>query len=52
MDGFVCNRELKKLMWTKAIPRIPIVAISAFPDEMDHCIKEGMVDFVDKPASI
>mmetsp|Transcript_26617 Transcript_26617/g.19959 ORF Transcript_26617/g.19959 Transcript_26617/m.19959 type:complete len:187 (-) Transcript_26617:12-572(-) len=52
MDGYECNRELKKMMWLKQIPRIPIVAISAFPDEIDRCIKEGMADFVDKPASI
>jgi CheY-like chemotaxis protein len=63
MDGYEATKELRKLMDDKTIPFIPIVAITAFPDEKDRCLTSGMTEFckcysykliyliVDKPSS-
>jgi len=51
MDGYSAAKELRRLMENKTIPSIPIVAITAFPDQRSKCLQSSMDDFVNKPAS-
>eukprot|EP00347_Sterkiella_histriomuscorum_P005710 403355564 len=50
MDGITASRKLKQIMKKQDknvgwIPDIPIVALTAYMDEKDNCIKSGMSDF-------
>eukprot|EP00347_Sterkiella_histriomuscorum_P008941 403343151 len=53
MNGIRATIKLKKMMSTGegGIPEIPIVALTAYIDEKDNCIKAGMKDFLTKPTS-
>mmetsp|Transcript_30874 Transcript_30874/g.30366 ORF Transcript_30874/g.30366 Transcript_30874/m.30366 type:complete len:116 (+) Transcript_30874:535-882(+) len=52
MDGYEATLALLKLMEQNKIPSIPIVAITAFSNEKDLCLRSGFSDFIDKPASV
>jgi len=53
MDGFEATLELKKLMASKAIPEIPIIACTAFvgDDKTEKCYQVGMQGRISKPVS-
>ena len=45
MNGIDATKKIKKLMADQVIPNIPIVALTAYLDEKDKCLRSGMSDF-------
>ena len=50
MDGFEAARRIRQSLGSK----IPIVAVTAdaMPADRDHCLKEGMDDYMTKPVEL
>jgi CheY-like chemotaxis protein len=47
MDGFEATRYIRKYVFKQ--PYIIAMTANAGPDDRDHCIKEGMNDYIAKP---
>ena len=45
MDGYQATKELQRMSRKGKIPDIPIVAITAYPDEKTKCLEQGMIEF-------
>jgi CheY-like chemotaxis protein len=45
MNGLECTKILVSRMKKKEFPKIPIVALTAYFNEREHCLKVGMSDF-------
>ena len=47
LDGIAATIKLRKLMTSQQsiIPEIPIIALTAYLDEKDNCLRAGMADF-------
>ena len=45
LDGKETSKILKKKMKDQKLPEIPIIALTAFLDEKDNCLKSGMDEF-------
>ncbi len=54
MDGFEAVAKIRETESTLKKDRIPIIAVtaSAMTEERDHCLKQGMDDFIAKPISL
>ncbi|CDW76603.1 multi-sensor hybrid histidine kinase [Stylonychia lemnae] len=52
MDGITATYKMRQLMRENlGIPDIPIIALTAYLDEKDNCLRAGMRDFMVKPTS-
>jgi len=53
MDGFQTTLEIRQQAVSKGMPRIPIIAVTAYAMEQDRklCLDSGMDDHVSKPIS-
>jgi len=53
MDGYEATKQLKLKMEIGSIPRIPIVACTAYVTNFDanKCLQSGMDDYLSKPVS-
>jgi CheY-like chemotaxis protein/HPt (histidine-containing phosphotransfer) domain-containing protein len=51
MDGFGATREIREREKVHGLPRIPIVAMTAYAmkGDMERCIEAGMDDYISKP---
>ncbi|CDW82214.1 UNKNOWN [Stylonychia lemnae] len=45
MNGIDATIELRRMMRQKKLPEIPIIAVTAYLDERENCIANGMKDF-------
>ena len=45
MNGIKATINLRRMMTSGEIPEIPIVALTAYLDEKENCLKVGMKDF-------
>jgi CheY-like chemotaxis protein len=45
MDGYKATAALQRMIKSGMIPDIPIVAITAYPDEKAKCLEAGMIEF-------
>lgn len=54
MDGFTCCREIRKFEGSRALPQLPIIALTAEgrSQDRDDCIAAGMDDFLSKPIDM
>ncbi|KAL4463273.1 hypothetical protein ABPG74_007274 [Tetrahymena malaccensis] len=52
MDGYKTHSELKKLMKKKFIEQSPVFAVTAFANEKQICIQQGMEGFIEKPINM
>ncbi|EAR88929.2 ATPase, histidine kinase-, DNA gyrase B (macronuclear) [Tetrahymena thermophila SB210] len=52
MDGYKTHSELKKLMKKKFIEHSPVFAVTAFANEKQICIQQGMEGFIEKPINM
>ncbi|MEI7430808.1 MAG: response regulator, partial [Betaproteobacteria bacterium] len=54
MDGFEATRRIRQWERDHALPRIPILALTAgaFAEDRTHCIDAGMDDFLAKPVDM
>jgi CheY-like chemotaxis protein len=54
MDGFQCAREIRQFEQSKALPPVPIVALTAEGRSQDreNCLNAGMDDFLSKPIDL
>ena len=50
MDGFEATRRIRQ----SVKPSIPIIAVTAdaMPEDRDHCLREGMIDYIAKPVDL
>ncbi|MBX3620112.1 MAG: response regulator [Rhizobacter sp.] len=51
MDGFEAARRIREHEAAHALPRLPLVALTAnvFPEDREQCLAAGMDDFLAKP---
>ena len=49
MDGIKAHQELKKLMSGKELEYAPVFALTAYSNEKQNCMSEGMEGFIEKP---
>ncbi len=54
LDGLKAARRIREREQELALPRLPIVALTAgvFEDDRQHCIDAGMDDFLAKPVDV
>lgn len=54
LNGIEATKILKRLMTEKKIPKIPIVACTAYGSaiEIENCLASGMDDFIIKPVNL
>ena len=54
MDGFAATAEIRRREFEDAVPRIPIIALTAdvLEETRRRCLSSGMDDFVTKPVSL
>ena len=52
LDGYAATAKIRRWEADNALPRIPIIALSAdaFAEDRQHCINVGMDDFLAKPV--
>ena len=50
MDGFEATRRIRQ----SVKPSIPIIAVTAdaMSEDRDHCLREGMIDYIAKPVDL
>ena len=45
MNGIKASKKIRDLINKNLIPKIPIVALTAYIDEKEKCLNAGMVEF-------
>ena len=53
LNGVETTKQIRSLIKDNVLPEIPIVACTAFgaKDQIDECLKAGMIDYLIKPVS-
>lgn len=51
LDGFAAAREIRRRESEKGVPRLPVLAVTAWAmqEDRDHCLRSGMDEVLTKP---
>jgi signal transduction histidine kinase/CheY-like chemotaxis protein/HPt (histidine-containing phosphotransfer) domain-containing protein len=54
MDGFEATQKIREREMTLAVPKVPIIALTAnaIMGDREHCIAKGMDDYLSKPFTL